>query len=150
LSYDLEEYYIKMMEKIPYVGPFLRIIASVYDFFLLLGVWFLVGSLALWLNDGKILHPAIGSLLVLISGWAFFAFFWMKNGQTLGMQVWKFKIVNTDLNQNQITLKQTLLRYLVNCGMVALLGLPLFLIYADPKKLAVNDILSKTRLEKIN
>ena len=26
---------------------------------------------------------------------------------------------------------------------------PLFLIYADSKKLAVNDILSKTRLEKI-
>ena len=41
------------MEKTPYVGPFLRIIASVYDCFLLLGVWFLVGSLALWLNGGE-------------------------------------------------------------------------------------------------
>ena len=48
-----------------------------------------------------------------------------------------------------ITLKQTFLRYLVNCGMLALLGMPLFLIYADSKKLAVNDILSKTRLKKI-
>ncbi len=137
-----------MSNKKPYVGPFLRIIASVYDFFLLLGVWFLVGSLALWLNDGKILHPAIGSLLVLISGWVFFAYFWMKNGQTLGMQVWKFKIVSTDAKSDKITLKQTLLRYLVNCGMLTLLGMPLFLIYADPKKLAVNDILSKTQLEK--
>jgi len=27
--------------------------------------------------------------------------------------------------------------------------MPLFLIYVDSKKLAVNDILSKTRLEKI-
>ena len=68
------------MEKTPYVGPFLRIIASVYDFFLLLGVWFLVGSLALWLNGGEILNPALGSLLVFLSGWAFYAFFWMKNG----------------------------------------------------------------------
>ena len=137
------------MEKTPYVGPFLRIISSVYDFFLLLGVWFLVGSLALWLNGGEILSPALGSLLVFLSGWAFYAFFWMKNGQTLGMQVWKFQIVNTDQNHDQITLKQTFLRYLVNLGMLALLGMPLFLIYADSKKLAVNDILSKTKLEKI-
>ena len=78
------------MNKSPYVGPFLRIIASVYDFFLLLGVWFLVGSLALWLNGGEILHP-----------------------------------------------------------LLALMGMPLFLIYADSKKLAVNDILSKTRLKKV-
>ena len=146
------------MEKTPYVGPFLRIIASVYDCFLLVGVWMLVGSIGLLINnlgfssiyDVEKFNPVLGLILVIASGWAFFAFFWMKNGQTLGMQVWKFKIVNTDLNQNQITLKQTLLRYLVNCGMLALLGLPLFLIYADPKKLAINDILSKTRLEKIN
>jgi uncharacterized RDD family membrane protein YckC len=65
------------------------------------------------------------------------------------MQVWKFKIVNSDAGLDKITLKQTFLRYLVNCGIVALLGIPLFLIYVDPKKLAVNDILSKTRLQKI-
>ena len=64
------------------------------------------------------------------------------------MQVWKFKIVNADPSYDRITLKQTFLRYSVNCGMLALLGMPLFLIYADSKKLAVNDILSKTRLEK--
>ena len=138
------------MEKTPYVGPFLRIIASVYDFFLLLGVWFLVGSIALWLNDGIILNPALGSLLVFLSGWAFYAYFWIKNGQTLGMQVWKFRIINNDdENKDKIILKQTFLRYTVNCGMLALLGMPLFLIYVDSKKLAVNDILSKTKLEKI-
>ena len=120
-----------MMKKTLYVGPFLRIIAFVYDFFLLLGVWFLVGSIALWLNNGTILNPVIGIALVLISGWAFFAYFWTKSGQTLGMQVWKFKIVNSDSNKDQITLGQTLLRYLVNCGIFALLGLPLFLIYTD-------------------
>ena len=137
------------MKKTPYVGPLLRIVASVYDFFLLLGVWFLVGSIALWLNGGNILNPALGMLLVFLSGWAFFAYFWIKNGQTLGMQVWKFRIINSDLRQVKITLKQTFLRYTVNCGMVALLGMPLFLIYANSKKLAVNDILSKTKLEKI-
>ena len=137
------------MQKTPYVGPFLRIIASIYDLFLLLGVWFAIGSLALWLNNGETLHPAVGSILVFISGWLFFLIFWMKNGQTLGMQVWKIKLVNTDPSHSKISLGQTFLRYTVNCGMLALLGMPLFLIYADQKKLAVNDILSKTKLIKI-
>ena len=137
------------MEKTPYVGPLLRIVASVYDFFLLLGVWFLVGSIALWLNGGNTLNPALGMLIVFLSGWAFFAYFWIKNGQTLGMQVWKFRIINTDTSQDKITLKQTFLRYTVNCGILALLGIPLFLIYVNSKKLAVNDILSMTKLEKI-
>ena len=103
------------MKKTPYVGPLLRIVASVYDFFLLLGVWFLVGSIALWLNGGKTLNPALGMLLVFLSGWAFYAYFWIKSGQTLGMQVWKFRIINTDTSQDKITLKQTFLRYTVNC-----------------------------------
>lgn len=137
------------MDKTPFVSPFRRIIASVYDLFLLLGVWFLVGSFAVLLNGGETLHPAIGALLVFVSGWLFFAFFWIRNGQTLGMQVWKFKIVNADPNSGPIILKQTFLRYLVNCGTLALLGIPLFLIYADKKKLAVNDVLSRTRLEKV-
>ena len=138
-----------MMQNTPGVGPFLRIIASIYDCFLLLGVWFVIGSVALWLNGGNILHPALGSLLVFVSAWAFFAIFWMKYGQTLGMQVWKIKIINDEPGHSNITLKQTFLRYLVNCGMLALLGMPLFLIYVDPKKLAVNDILSKTKLIKV-
>ncbi len=57
-----------------------------------------------------------------------------------------FKIVNTDQNHDHITLKQTLLRYAANLGILLLLGMPLFLIYADSKKLAVNDIFSKTKL----
>jgi len=138
-----------MMQKTPYVGPFLRIIAAVYDCLLLIGVCSPILYSAVLINGGSI-NFVLAWILVLFSSWVFFAIFWMKGGQTLGMLVWKFKIVNTDPNQNHITLKQTLLRYMVNFGMLALLGMPLFLIYADPKKLAVNDILSKTRLEKIN
>ena len=60
-----------------------------------------------------------------------------------------FFLLKRGTSQDKITLKQTFLRYTVNCGMLALLGMPLFLIYVDSKKLAVNDILSKTKLEKI-
>jgi uncharacterized RDD family membrane protein YckC len=143
------KYYIRMMQKTPYVGPFLRTISSIYDCFLLLGVWFAVGSIGLWLNGGQVLHPALGSILVFLSGWVFFAFFWMKSGQTLGMQVWRIKIVSSEANEKKITIMQTFLRYSVNCGIIALLGMPLFLIYVDKKHLAVNDVLSKTKLVRL-
>ena len=143
------KYYIRMMQKTPYVSPFLRIISSIYDTFLLLGVWFAVGSVAFLLNGFQPLHPALGSILVFLSGWVFFAFFWMKSGQTLGMQVWRIKIVSSDPSNKKITLMQTFLRYSINCGIFPLLGMPLFLIYLDKKHLAVNDILSKTKLIRL-
>ena len=144
-----EKYYIRMMQKTPYIGPFRRTISATYDLFLLLGVWFAVGSIALFLNGGQVLHPAVGSMLAFISGWLFFAFFWMKGGQTLAMQVWRIKLISLNSDDERVTLLQTFLRYTVNCGIVALMGLPLFLIYVDPKNLAVNDTLSKTKLIKV-
>ena len=65
------------------------------------------------------------------------------------MQVWRIKLISSDLSSQKITLMQTFLRYSVNCGILALLGMPLFLIYVDQKKLAVNDVLSKTKLIRL-
>ena len=73
----------------------------------------------------------------------------MKGGQTLAMQVWRIKLISLNSGDERVTLLQTFLRYTVNCGIVALMGLPLFLIYVDPKNLAVNDTLSKTKLIKV-
>ena len=42
------------------VSPIKRTAATIYDLFLLLGVWFTVGSIALWANGGEILNPWIG------------------------------------------------------------------------------------------
>ena len=145
-----------MMQKTPYIGPFLRIIASIYDFFLVFGVLMFVGSISLLIKNlgtaiyaTEALNPALGLMLAILSSWVFFAIFWMKSGQTLGMQVWGFKIVNADPDHDHITLRQTLLRFSVNLGMLLLLGMPLFLIYVNSKNLAVNDIFSKTKLIRV-
>jgi hypothetical protein len=59
------------------------------------------------------------------------------------------KLVSNDASHSKVTLNQTILRFVVNLGIVALFGIPLFLIYTDQKKLAVNDIFSKTKLIKV-
>jgi uncharacterized RDD family membrane protein YckC len=136
------------MDKTPYVGPFIRVIASIYDSVLLIGVWAAVLYPAVLINGGRI-NPIIACALVLFSSWVFFATFWMKGGQTLGMTAWKVKLVSNDASHSKVTLNQTILRFVVNVGIVALFGIPLFLIYTDQKKLAVNDIFSKTKLIKV-
>ena len=81
-----------MNDKSYVVFPLKRIAASIYDLFLLLGVWFAVGSLAVWINGGIIETKWIGPLLVFISTWIFYGYFWTHGGKTLGMAVWKFEI----------------------------------------------------------
>ena len=64
------------------VFPLRRIAAAVYDIFLLLGVWFLVGSIGVWINGGIIENKFIGPILVLISTWIFYIYFWTHGGKT--------------------------------------------------------------------
>ena len=93
----------------------LRIVAAtIYDSLLMLGVWFLIGSLALAIKfvfTGEVssLNPVIGMSLVILSTWLYFAMFWIYGGKTLGMSSWKLRIVSQD--GDQITLIQTCLLY---------------------------------------
>ena len=136
-----------MNDKSYIVFPLKRILASVYDLFLLLGVWFGVGSLALWVNGGEILNPLVGLCLVFLSTWGFYSFFWIHGGKTLGMAVWKFEIYS--LNDKKISLYQTSIRVLLNLITFFLAGLPLLLIYFSNKNLSLSDMASKTSYRKI-
>ena len=83
-------------------------------------------------------------LLICISSWGFFSFFWIRGKKTLGMAVWKIEIYSID--STNITLMQTLKRFICNIIIVATLGLPLLQIYFTKEKIAFNDIISRTRL----
>ena len=115
-----------MNDKSYIVYPIKRIAASVYDLFLLLGVWFAVGSFAVWINGGIIQTKWVGPLLVILSTWIFYGYFWMNGGKTLGMAVWNFEIYSTD--GGEITLKKVSIRFFSNIFTILLAGLPLALI----------------------
>ena len=136
-----------MIEKTYIVFPMKRIAASIYDFFLLLGVWFAVGSIALWLNGGEILNPRLGLIIVFISSWSFYAYFWMNGNKTLGMAVWNIEIYSD--NGNKISLKQVTIRFIINMLIVSLAGIPLLQIYFSSNGNSISDTLSKTSLRSI-
>ena len=136
-----------MNDKSYIVYPIKRIAASVYDLFLLLGVWFAVGSFAVWINGGIIQIKWIGPLLVILSTWIFYGYFWMNGGKTLGMAVWNFEIYSTD--GGEITLKKVSVRFFSNIFTILMAGLPLAFIYFSKDNLSLSDYLSKTSYKKI-
>ena len=128
----------------------LRIVAAtVYESILMLGVWFLVGSLALGIKfvfTGEVssLHPVTGMSIVILSTWLYFALFWIYGGKTLGMSSWKLRIVSQD--GDQITLIQTIIRFLSNIITISLAGIPLFFRRINKNNRSLSDLLSKTSI----
>ena len=128
----------------------LRIVAAtIYDSLLMLGVWFLVGSLALsikFIFTGEVssLNPIAGMSLVILSTWLYFALFWIYGGKTLGMSSWKLRIISQ--NGNQITVIQTIIRFLSNILTVLFAGIPLFFRQINKNNESLSDLLSKTSI----
>lgn len=111
----------------PKAGIMRRLAAMVYDFMLVVALVMIVtwvyqqGLLRLiygseqlkYMADNALLDrdPILSSLL-LLSIFAFFAKFWLHNGQTLGMQAWSIRVQNAD--GSPIDLWQCLLRFSVS------------------------------------
>jgi uncharacterized RDD family membrane protein YckC len=77
-----------------------QLAAMLYDSFLIFAVLFLAGAIALIFNQGEAIESNVWfSIYLLLIVFTFYAWFWKKSGQTLGMRVWKIRIV-TDSGYN--------------------------------------------------
>ena len=130
-----------------------RVLALVYDS-LLIGAIVLVLSLLLVFVHGG--YPESGSVLSFIqlfilgfTGPIFYSYFWIANkGQTTGMQAWKIKLVSMD--ESELNIKQTMLRFLISTISFVCFGLGYFWILYDKNNLSWSDILTKTLVIKTN
>ena len=112
------------------VFPFKRIVASVYDSLLLLSIILVLGYISVFIFNGfnwtlpknpsdPLLPGWYAVLLISLSSWGFFSFFWIRGNKTLGMAVWKIEIYSID--GGKITLMQTLKRFTCNLLITCLL-----------------------------
>ena len=71
-----------------------QLAAMLYDSMLIFAVLFFVSAIAIIFNRGEAIesNPWF-SLYLLLTVFTFYAWFWKKSGQTLGMRVWKIRIV---------------------------------------------------------
>jgi uncharacterized RDD family membrane protein YckC len=72
-----------------------QLAAMVYDSLLIIAILFISTAIALIFNDGNAIESSpVFSLYLLLIVFIFYGWFWNKSGQTLGMRVWKVRIVS--------------------------------------------------------
>ncbi len=130
-----------------------RILALVYDSLLIGAIVLVLSLLLVFVNEG---YPESGSFVSFIqffilvaTGPAFYSYFWIANkGQTTGMQAWKIKLVTKD--GTELNTQKTILRCLISFISFACFGLGYLWILYNKDNLSWSDILTKTKIIKIN
>jgi len=123
------------------VGLIKRLLVNFYDLILLFAVLYFFTIPIIMLTDG---NAVIGNIFyqtyLIFIVFFYYAWFWRKYNQTLGMKIWKIKIYSRD--SLKITYIQSIKRILI-----ALLGGHILLLINDE---SLQDKLSDTYLEKID
>jgi uncharacterized RDD family membrane protein YckC len=136
-------------ENIVSPGLLRRIMAMLYDGFLLIAL-FAVVSLPLVVQVGEqvLTHdPLMKTLLrvlLLLSAFLFFGWFWTHGGQTLGMRAWRLRAQKTD--GSAMDWSASIKRFAWSLLSLAFFGLGFFWILLDRQGLSWHDRLSHTRL----
>ena len=132
-------------------GLMRRLLALLYDSILIIGIYMSYVILVTYLN-GSALESQLEILFLqfsfIIFIFLFYCYFWkFNNGQTLGMQVWKIKLVssgNKEININKMVLR---------CALSMIFSLVflsnfIFIIFNKERK-TLGDYFSKTKLLKV-
>ncbi len=123
-----------------HVGLIKRILINFYDLILLFAVlYFFTIPIILLTGGNAILDSIIYQAYLFIIIYLYYAWFWKKYNQTLGMKIWKVKIYSK--SSLEITYIQSIKRIIF-----AILGGHLLLLF---KSESLQDILSNTYLEKV-
>jgi uncharacterized RDD family membrane protein YckC len=127
-----------------------RLTAMLYDTFLVIALAGVVNALALgvvvWATGGKqqVLNAHVVQILTVLCTVGFFSVFWVKSGQTLGMQAWRIRLV--DFEGKPPTAGKAIVRCLGAFLSVACLGLGYLWCLVDHNKRYWHDYLSGTEL----
>jgi len=128
-----------------------HLMAMLYDALLVLALIMVVIALALGvvvkLSHGaqQTVPPPLVWILVPLCPVGFYTAFWLTDGQTLGMQAWRIRLVGMD--GAAPTLRQALLRCAGAALSFACAGLGYLWKFVDRRGLYWHDRLSGTRLE---
>lgn len=124
-----------------------RLGAVLYDTLLLAALLMLASFLYVPLVDQALAPPfnrALYQLYLLAISLAYFCWFWVHGGQTLGLRTWRLRLVARD--GGAVTWMQAVRRFLAAIASWLCLGLGFLWVLVDREKLAWHDRFSGTRL----
>ncbi|RDH84889.1 MAG: RDD family protein [endosymbiont of Galathealinum brachiosum] len=143
------------------VSLFRRLMAIIYDSFLIIGLCMLVaGTISIVntfiMNGGNaitdehplyLLHQIIILSTIFITGLFFYIYFWSRGGQTLGMKTWMLLLISDD--GSNIDRKQATIRSLSAVLSWSVFGLGFLWSLIDSKNRTWHDILSSSHLVQL-
>ncbi len=132
-------------------GFFRRIFSLVYDSLVIIGIIFSLTLLLVFLNGGS---PKTGEiadyiqlLITVLSGPIFYTYFWLVNdGQTIGMQAWKIRLIS----DQTLSVRICLLRCAFSTFSFLFLGIGYLYILLNSENKSLSDLATNTRVCKIN
>lgn len=148
---------IQTEQALPSANLFRRIMAMLYDAFLLLGISFAYGVIVLLIRklvgDDTMQAPSNALQVIIVIGlWFCYALFyvwcWRKTGQTLGMKSWRLQLLQEDQSQDQQLpgWKECWLRCLLAPLSMAMLGIGYLWCLVDKQGDCLHDIYSNTKV----
>jgi len=122
----------KQNNQLPTAGFLRRLGALIYDTLLLMAVIVIAGFVALPFTGGEAPSPGnpYYQTYLFVLSYLFFAWFWTRGGQTLGMRAWRLRVQNED--GSAISWSQSLLRFMAGVTSFILLGLGFYLTKNEP------------------
>ena len=117
---------------LPTAGFLRRLGALSYDILLLMAIIVIAGFIALPFTGGEAPSPGnpFYQTYLFVICYIFFAWFWTRGGQTLGMRAWRLRVQNED--GSTINLSQALLRFMAGIATAVLLGIGIYLLKSEP------------------
>ncbi len=129
-------------QDVRYAGLLRRLMAIVYDLFLLAALLFIATAIAMIVNRGPI-EPGhyLFSLYLLAVSFGFYGWFWTHGGQTLGMKTWKLRLQQR--NGLPVTWRLAFIRFIT--AMISWLAAGFGFLWAlyDPRRRCWHDIASR-------
>ncbi|OMH38289.1 RDD family protein [Motiliproteus sp. MSK22-1] len=130
--------------RLPNAPLYRRLGAIVYDSLVVIALWMIVGAIGVALNQGEAVKgPVFNSTLFLVT-FLFFAGFWTRRGQTIGMLAWRLRVQSSE--GYSITLMQALLRFFTAGFSLLCLGMGFWWMLIDKQGLTWHDRYSETQL----
>ena len=125
-----------------------RLGAFFYDLLLIMSLWMVTLWAWILINDGEAIYGSLVQLVLMMEFIAFYIYCWTRTGQTLGMRAWKIKIVDVD-GENP-TLKQSIVRLIVLPVSWSVFGLGFFWFYFSKTQQTWHDRFSRTFTVKLS
>lgn len=115
-----------------------------YDGLLVLALWLVTLLIMVVVNRGDAVIGAVVQSILFLELFIFFAYFWIADGQTVGMKAWRLRLVTN--SGRRPTLNQVTIRFIAALFSFAALGLGYWWSLFDEHNRTWPDMLSDSQV----